>query len=105
MRFKHSIAVFGAAFVAYNIFKHRKTISETYRIEKERLEEMAEDKGNIQKQLTVLKSELNKLNTISQETQHQMRVFQKDVAPRLTIIKDNMKHLQDTLTKKSSTDS
>lgn len=104
MRFKKSLAALGAAVVVYNIFQHRKTISEIYRIEKERLKGMSEDKQNIQKQLTVLKSELNKLNTISQETQHQMRVFQKDLDPRLNIIKDKMEHLQNTLKEESSGD-
>ncbi|MGT2832401.1 hypothetical protein [Streptococcus halotolerans] len=97
MRLKKALAAGMAAFLAYKAFQKRREIAETYSTEKDRLASMNKDKENIQKQLTIIKSELAKVNNLSEDTQHKVRVFQKDLAPRLQIIKEKTEHLQNHL--------
>ena len=103
MGLKTSLAACGAAFIAYQAFQNRQNLSDRYRIEKTRLQGIVKDKDNIQDQLTIIKAELARLNTIGQETQYRVRVFQKDIEPRLQIIKSRLAHLQTHLSDESAT--
>ncbi|MDY4762053.1 hypothetical protein [Streptococcus thoraltensis] len=102
MGLKKTLAAGVAAFLAYRAFQKRREIAETYNTEKDRFASMNKDKENIQKQLSIIKSELAKVNELSEDTQHKVRVFQKDLEPRLQIIKEKTDHLQNHLDTKSS---
>lgn len=100
MGLKKTLAASAIAFLAYKAFQKRHELSETYSTEKARLASMNKDKDNIQKQLAIIKTELAKINEIGEDTHHKVRVFQKDLEPRLEIIKENTTHIQKKLDKR-----
>ncbi|ESV55286.1 hypothetical protein SAG0136_08745 [Streptococcus agalactiae LMG 14747] len=102
MGLKTKLATAVAAYISYKAFNRRHDIKQTYTIEKARFDSMSKDKDNIQKQVAIIKSELAKVNAISQEIGYNTRVFQQDLEPRLKIIKDHTDHLQNHLNTKKT---
>ncbi|WP_438831989.1 hypothetical protein [Streptococcus pluranimalium] len=97
MGLKSSLVTTVTAFITYKVFKKRQAIKATYETEKERLGAIQKDKEKIQHQVAIIRDEIAKIDKLRQDTEYKVRVFQKELEPRVSIIKDKTEHMQSIL--------